>query len=761
VSGKRNNNNQAEGLNLADIYFVLFRQKRIIICSFVLGIIAVAALFVLKPAQYESEAKLLIRFVMDETFSTAQNDVSMRSPERGDTIMDTEIEILTSPDLAQQVVKDVGASNILAKAGGGDDTNAAAGLILKNLTIDPVTKGSVIHISFQNPDYDVAQSVLREIILNYYKKHAEMHQTSPVFSEFLQAETKRLRSELDDTSKRLRDAKTQAGVISVDEARKSSIDQITRVREELLTAEAELAEHRAVLGGISSTPQTATTNSSATDTNANSEIPAAKVREYRNVCLQLAQDTKDEQNAIVVRQLREESMYVREIRDQIAKDEAAKKALEQEFPKLALLEVAVIANSGGQTAPGGVDLAGEAARVRMLEGKTNRLHAQLDQIRLDAAKLDDVEGSIQDLQRQKDMKEANLRHFLSSLEQSRIDQELGLNKGAGEISVVANPTPPIKKRPKKFNKMLAGVMAGCFGGGIGLAFLIEMFFDHTVRRPVDVEKKLKLPLFVSIPNIAGNGGAHPARLNGRGQLLLQESNGEALVTTDGEMPGGAAFGGIAPWDPTHPLHRFYTGLRERLIVNFEVRNLTHNPKLVAVTSCSKGAGVSSIAAGLAASLSQTGDGNVLLVDMNEEQHTARQFYQGQPGCGLDAALEAETMGNAMVGENLYVASEGGEGDQLPRVMPKRFASLMPKLKASDYDYIIFDMPAVSQTSMTPRLAGLMDMVLLVIESEKTSREAVQRASALLAESKANVSTVLNKTRSYVPTKLHQEYLNDA
>ena len=46
---------------------------------------------------------------------------------------------------------------------------------------------------------------------------------------------------------------------------------------------------------------------------------------------------------------------------------------------------------------------------------------------------------------------------------------------------------------------------------------------------------------------------------------------------------------------------------------------------------------------------------------------------------------------------------------------------MPKFKASDYDYIIFDMPHVSQTSVTPRLAGLMDMVLFVIEAEKTRR----------------------------------------
>jgi MinD superfamily P-loop ATPase len=62
--------------------------------------------------------------------------------------------------------------------------------------------------------------------------------------------------------------------------------------------------------------------------------------------------------------------------------------------------------------------------------------------------------------------------------------------------------------------------------------------------------------------------------------------------------------------------------------------------------------------------------------------------------------------------------------------------------------------------MTARLSGLKDMVLLVIESEKTQRDSVKRATALLNESKAHVSTVLNKVHNYVPTRLHQEYLDD-
>jgi Mrp family chromosome partitioning ATPase len=75
------------------------------------------------------------------------------------------------------------------------------------------------------------------------------------------------------------------------------------------------------------------------------------------------------------------------------------------------------------------------------------------------------------------------------------------------------------------------------------------------------------------------------------------------------------------------------------------------------------------------------------------------------------------------------------------------------MKASDYDYIIFDMPPVSEISITPRLARFMDMVLLVIESEKTSRDAAMRVASMLSETKTNVGLVLNKNRSYLPKRL--------
>jgi Mrp family chromosome partitioning ATPase len=203
---------------------------------------------------------------------------------------------------------------------------------------------------------------------------------------------------------------------------------------------------------------------------------------------------------------------------------------------------------------------------------------------------------------------------------------------------------------------------------------------------------------------------------------------------------------------------YHEALRDRLVSYFEIREMTHKPKMIAVTSCGQGSGVSSLATGLAASLSETGDGNVLLVDMRGERGTAHAFYHGQATCGLAEALESATRTNALVNGHLYVVSADSADSDLQRILPRQFSNMVPRLKASDYDYIIFDMPPVGQTSITAKVARFMDMVLMVLESEKTDRDVAIRARDVLAESNATVAAILNKRRRYVPFWLQQELL---
>jgi MinD-like ATPase involved in chromosome partitioning or flagellar assembly len=163
---------------------------------------------------------------------------------------------------------------------------------------------------------------------------------------------------------------------------------------------------------------------------------------------------------------------------------------------------------------------------------------------------------------------------------------------------------------------------------------------------------------------------------------------------------------------------------------------------------------------MGACLSETGGGKVLMVDMTPEHGTMKRFYKGEYDCTPDAALEADTRDITFVQDNLYVVNGTSNGDGRPKILPKQFIDLVARLRTADYDYVIFDMPPISQISATSHLAGYMDLVLLVVESEKTGRDAALQASALLAKSKANVCVVLNKTRSYGPLLMRQEFLSE-
>jgi uncharacterized protein involved in exopolysaccharide biosynthesis/Mrp family chromosome partitioning ATPase len=742
---------QGSGVTLGDIYYVLFRHKwKIILCS-AAGMLAAVALYLVKPHPYQSEAKLFIRYVLEaKSLSPDGEDSRVRSTDPGGAnIINSEIEILTSLDLAQQVVDTIGPEKILAKAGGGRDRIKAAALVQGNLIVEVPTRSSVIRIVFQHPDPEVVQPVLSRLIDSYLKKHAEVHGAAGVSDDFLTQETDQLRSRLAQTEQELRKARNKAGVISLDDTKKAYTEQISKIREALFDAEADLAERQAALKGIAGLLP----GSSETPT-VIPELPAGEVDKYKSIYARLDLLRKREQELLT--QFTEQSTRVTEVREQIAEAEVIKHEMEKGHPQLARISI-FTPKPTDQRAGSSVDLSTEAARTMALESRIKVLNSQLDQIRTEAASVDEMEASILELQRKKQLEEANYRYFSASLEQARIDAALGAGR-VTNIGRIQEPSPP-SKAPSKSLKMVATVAIGGVLCGLAWAFLIELYLDRSVKRPTEFETKLGLPLFLSIPDISRNGYRRLAHAAKPEPMLLKNGEGDAPPVAKNGTSEENGRHQLETWSHHHSLRPFYEALRDRLIVYFEVRNLTHKPKLIAVTGLGKGSGVSTTAAGLAACLSETGDGNVLLVDMNLERGAACQFYKGKPVCGLDEALY--TKDEALVQDKLYVVVEGSNGDKLPRALPKRFSQLVPKLKASDYDYIIFDMPPISQTSVTPRLAGFMDMVLLVIESEKTNRDIVQQAHALLGESKANVCAVLNKTRTYVPQRLHQEFLSDA
>src|SRR5213594_4963936 len=114
----RRETQQHSGVNLSDILFALFKRKwTIILCAFV-GIIAAAAFYFFYPPAYESQAKLLVRYVLERSAvdPIEAEKAAAASSNYTDRVIDAEIEILTSGDWALQLAKAIGPKRLLPPA---------------------------------------------------------------------------------------------------------------------------------------------------------------------------------------------------------------------------------------------------------------------------------------------------------------------------------------------------------------------------------------------------------------------------------------------------------------------------------------------------------------------------------------------------------------------------------------------------------------------------------------------------------------------
>jgi hypothetical protein len=150
---------------------------KVVLCS-VVGVIAAVVVHTLRPPIYVSEAKLLVRAIVADAPAGVPLDQRLANMVQGqppDHIMREEVAILSSLDLASEVVGRIGREQILRKAGGGHDAGTALKVLRGGLRVQVWPGSSVIHLSFRHPDSTIVQPVLREVIEHYLKLHVATH----------------------------------------------------------------------------------------------------------------------------------------------------------------------------------------------------------------------------------------------------------------------------------------------------------------------------------------------------------------------------------------------------------------------------------------------------------------------------------------------------------------------------------------------------------------------------------------------------------
>lgn len=754
----RHRTNTAQGfhLSLGDIYHVLFRHKWKILAIWIIGFATAAGIHFFWPVPYTSTARLYINYVQNArpfSYINSQGgmDPTLSVTTAGpDSIINTEMEILTGGGVSYLAAQTLDPETISKLHIDTTNTSVIGAVIQNGLDVQPGgTRDPVIHVFFKNKERSVVQPILAKVISSYRAESDKLHRVGGSDGENLSKAADELKSKLSSTEEDLRKLKEQVDVTQLAETKKMNAETLSKIQDDIRTAETDLAVHQALLD---SATNPASAEIEKTDTNApvaTTAVPVEAKATYAEACENLETLRKRKEDLLLL--FTPTNSRVVTVQQQIDDRQKIKSQLETQYPQL--LSFHVTSTSEGvkiETNP--VDANVERTKILGLKKQLEKLREYETQTRAQIDKVAAAEQQIRTLERSRDEQEQSLMIIERKRTEAQIDNSLNGEQASG-IGVVQEPSLPFKD-PSKLNKIVLMVLFGSIAAGLGLAFAIEFYFDRSFKRPAEIETRLGLPLFLSIPETNGHG---KRRLPQRNVRLLTTGNGDGKERKPGS-PAEPEASELPAWKPDKEMDPFFEALRDRLITHFEVKEINHKPKLVALTSCSQGSGVSTVASGLAASLSETGEGNVLLVDMNLENGAAHFFHKGKLACGLDEVLDKEgNRENAQVEKNLFVVTENAADEKLPRILHKRFSALIPKLHASDFDYIIFDMPPVSQTSATTRVARFMDMVLMVVEAEKTDGDVVKRASKMLAEAKAeNVGVVLNKLRNYLPERLSQQ-----
>ncbi len=713
--------NHYSGMSLGDILFAIFKHKwKILLCGIV-GVIAAVTVQILYTPMYESHAKLLVRYVMERT----PIDPDANSGKMAANIIGSEVEIITSWDLAVQVAEALGPQRLIPGATGQPSMTEAAGVVAGGLTVVPSGSSNIIFVAYRNADPDLARLVLDELVNRYFNKHLEVHRSAGAF-DFVTQQTDQVHARLNETEDALRALKSKAGIVSLADSTASLSASLNKVQEQLQTTEEEIADQAARVKMMEQIP-IAPVDSKKTARG----VQSKDVQHYQAVVQRLERLRAAELE--VLSKYTEDNVIVKFHQKQIADLEKERAEMEEKFPEIA---------GGAANGSPALTLGGEQAKLVGLLTKSERLKQRLTNIRDGIRKLSEVGSQIADLERNQELEVANYKYFKGTLEKARVDEALDPSK-MPNISAVQRPSVPARVFGKR-DKIVMGLAGGGIGAAIALTLLFELLLNQTIKRPIELEKRLGTRLLVAIPDCRQNGASRlrlPWKKNGR-----HSGNGSALVK------GG---GGPMPWEAGHFIRPYTEAIRDRLGLYFELNRMTHKPKLVGVTGFKKGAGASTLAAGLAASFSELGEGKVLLVDLNVGQGEVHPFFDGRPALSLGAALQLDN-GVPPAADNLYLATVASQNTGPAQLGLKKFFDLMPNLKASDFDYIIFDMPPLNQTSPTLGMAGFMDKMLLVVEGEKNARETVKRGYEALIAGRDNVSMVFNKAHSYTPEWLHSD-----
>lgn len=463
---------------------ILFRNKRLLITSFiVVFMVAITAAMLTEPL-YEAKSTILIKMGR-EYLARPELGERIAAPTMAinqDGLISSELQILSSKELRDKVTKDIKATKLypdLASMQGINVEEVAETRLENSLKLNKVKNSNVIEIAYEHNDPAIAARVVNSFVEFFRDKHLQVFREPQ--STFLQQQLEKYTDKLRASERDLEAFKRENDVYSLEEQRSLLLRQKVEMDAALNANDNQIKELQKKMATLGHQLQVVYKSR-------DSYVPPERSIDI--------QDAKAKLLGLLLEEQRLSKKYTPSNKLIInSKNEI-------EIVKKYINELEADTNNKARTGNQiYLDLYKDylisEATLTSLVAKGTSIRSQLKEIKSNVTNINESEQRLENLKREKQMNEKNYQTYLDRVEESRMLEEMNRQKLAN-ISVIQVAAVPVN--PSTSSRLKIVILGFISGVCVALAgvFLSEKS-DQTFSTPEKVERVTGLPVLVSIP----------------------------------------------------------------------------------------------------------------------------------------------------------------------------------------------------------------------------------------------------------------------
>ncbi|MDP1562711.1 MAG: hypothetical protein Q8M16_15145 [Pirellulaceae bacterium] len=725
----------------------LFIYQRTIWKTLILAGLACWVALLVWPRTYVSEGKfqLLVgreSVGLDPSSTTTQTLLMQKTVEED---INSALEVLGSRDVAEHVVREIGAEAILSgylANGEGESSrlskwigglksmagDAATSLITLTGIRDPISdeeravlwlqqhvsvhapkKSSTMIIGAEAKSAELAQAIVNSYTKHFIDRHVNVS-TTEGSQQFFDEQAANAEATLNSAMGRRSDLLRSHKMVSAGSRFGSLTAQQSAIESTIISTEAQIRQSESELIDLSER-----SDGLELETVAGTQIaPDGTISGMR-----LSLHTLELEEQSLAPKYAASHWRIVQIKERVASAREALAKLEQ-------------ASESFSMAPNPLrlkleeDILRTKSRIVGLQSLLEESQLQLSVKQQEINDLLELEVQLEKLDREIEVAKKNLVGLREKQEQARVVENLRA-KRISSVGIAQSAT--LVHKPASPNKLLIIVGFGALGVGLCIALIGMKEFSRTgFRHPDELERFSGYPVLADVarvPDLVNASVKQPDLLTSRYRSVRSACEiiqSEMVLTDNGSV------------------ERDMAGLK------------------LGVVGIHDGAGASLMAMMLATLHNENGFARTILLDVDSKNGTIAQAFNVPKQTRVIRLYSIQTSGGPV-----ELETDTGEGPALHRetdaessrptaVQGERTAIANLQTAAAESEFVVVDFPPMSRPASALGVFSQVDQVLLIVQAEQSSAESVSRSIRQIERAGGNiVGLVLNQTRSHVPS----------